>query len=80
VLVEMWTGSSMNHDVSKKLTAKAREVVKLLADSVKAAANVDQPAPSLAIEDISPSSDDNYQLNVKEKYRVQWSVVITCRR
>ncbi|KAJ7926116.1 hypothetical protein B0H13DRAFT_2313923 [Mycena leptocephala] len=73
-LVEMSTNSSKDHDVtSKQLTARAKEVAKLLADRVKAAANVNQPAPSLAIEGMSPSSNGNYQLNVNKKFRVQWS-------
>ncbi|KAJ7229340.1 hypothetical protein C8J57DRAFT_1251943 [Mycena rebaudengoi] len=48
-LVKMWTESSKDHDVtSKQLTARVQEVVKLLADGVKAAAN-----PQTAYKDVT---------------------------
>ncbi|KAJ7217262.1 hypothetical protein GGX14DRAFT_391068 [Mycena pura] len=77
VMVEMGDNSSMDHDViSKQLTARAREVAKLLADGIRAPTNVNQPAPSLAIEGMSPSSDDDYQLDVGNNFRVRWSHVV----
>ncbi|KAJ6474804.1 hypothetical protein C8R45DRAFT_1102953 [Mycena sanguinolenta] len=73
-LVELWTHSSKPHAVtSKQLTAMAEEVAKFLGHTVNAAANVEQPEPSLAIEGMSPGSDGNYQLYVDNKFRVKWS-------